>query len=125
MRTVDSSAWIERLSGGPLASEIGRRLPSTESWIVPTLVLFELSKWAARERGEDAVAPIVAFCQKCLIVPLDARLAVEAARLARLHKLATADAIIYATARAMNADLLTCDAHFDGLDGVDYLPKRA
>jgi predicted nucleic acid-binding protein len=45
------------------------------------------------------------------------------ARLAREHKLATADAIIYATARLMDADLLTCDAHFDGLEGVVYLPK--
>ena len=34
-----------------------------------------------------------------------------------------ADAIIFATARARGAKLLTCDAHFDGLPGVDFVPK--
>ncbi len=33
---------------------------------------------------------------------------------------ATADAIIYATAQESNAELLTCDAHFEGLPGVIY-----
>lgn len=36
----------------------------------------------------------------------------------REHKLATADAIIFATARTRGATLLTCDAHFTGLPGV-------
>jgi predicted nucleic acid-binding protein len=40
-----------------------------------------------------------------------------------MHKLATADAIIFATARARGATLLTCDAHFEGLPGVDFMPK--
>ena len=34
-----------------------------------------------------------------------------------------ADAIIYATALAMGADLLTCDAHFAKLPRVVYLAK--
>jgi predicted nucleic acid-binding protein len=33
------------------------------------------------------------------------------------------DAIIYATARTHGAELLTCDAHFEGLDGATYLAK--
>lgn len=125
MRVVDSSAWIERLRRGPLAAQIDELLPTVDVWVVPTIVLFELTKWAERERGEEIAAALQAFCQDCRIVPLDADLAVSAAWIAREHKLATADAIIYATARTMNADLLTCDAHFDGLDGVVYLPKRA
>jgi predicted nucleic acid-binding protein len=126
MRAVDSSAWIEWLSSrGPLADEIGRCLPIPSEWVVPTIIIFELVKWSERERDENAVKSLVAFSQTCLIVPFDERIAVMAARLAREHRLATADAIIYATARMMDADLLTCDAHFDGLDGVIYLPKSA
>ena len=34
-----------------------------------------------------------------------------------------ADAIIYATARAQGADLLTCDRHFEGLPGVRFFAK--
>lgn len=125
MRVVDSSAWIEWLRDTALAPDIGGQLPHVASWIVPSMVLHEVAKWLGRERGDAAVAEFVAFCRTCLIVPLDERLAVMAARLAREHRLATADAIIYATTHATNADLLTCDAHFNGLDGVVYLPKSA
>jgi len=48
-------------------------------------------------------------------------LLLEAARVCAAHKLATADAIIYATARNNNAELLTCDAHFKALEGVNYV----
>ncbi len=34
-----------------------------------------------------------------------------------------ADTIIYATARAEGADLLTCDRHFDGLPGVRFIAR--
>ena len=33
----------------------------------------------------------------------------------RAHKLATADAIVFATAQVQGASLLTCDRHFQGL----------
>ncbi|MCA7120580.1 MAG: PIN domain-containing protein [Acidibrevibacterium sp.] len=50
-------------------------------------------------------------------------MALPAADLGAQHKLATADAIVYATALAHGADLLTCDRHFDGLRGVLFVPK--
>lgn len=54
-----------------------------------------------------------------------AGLTLLAADLHREHKLATADAIVYATARHMGAGLLTCDAHFEGLPDVALFPKSA
>jgi predicted nucleic acid-binding protein len=36
---------------------------------------------------------------------------------------ATADAIIYATALAHEADLLTCDRHFENPPAVRFVPK--
>lgn len=59
------------------------------------------------------------------VVPLDTKIAFEAAHLCRTLKLATADAVVLATARLNNADLLTCDAHFEGLADVVYRPKPA
>ncbi|CAM5391449.1 PIN domain-containing protein [Rhodanobacter lindaniclasticus] len=47
------------------------------------------------------------------------------ADLHRQHKLATADAIVYATALEHDADLLTCDAHFEKLPGVVFFRKSA
>ena len=56
---------------------------------------------------------------------LDTDIALLAAELHQRHKLATADAIVYATAQMQGADLLTCDTHFEGLPGVAYFRKRA
>jgi len=92
---------------------------------VPTIVQLELSKWLVREAGEDEADQMIAYTQKCVVVPLDTTIALLAADLHREHKLATADAIVYATARRVGAGLLTCDAHFEGLPDVALFPKSA
>lgn len=125
MRLIDSSAWIEWFVDGLLAEELARLMPAQEDTIVPTMVQHELRKWFLRERNEEIADEVIAFTELCAVVPLDTRLALEAAELAGRHKLASADAIIYATAREYDAELVTCDAHFDGLEGIVYLAKTA
>lgn len=120
---VDTSAWIEWLADTALGKLLGEQLPDKSRWIVPTLVQFELTKWLLREVGEDKADQVIAFSQKCVIVPLDTRIALLAVELHREYKLATADAIVYATARHHGASLLTCDAHFQRLPGVTFLAK--
>lgn len=73
--------------------------------------------------GEDEADQVIAYTQTCAVVPLDTPIALLAAELHREHGLATADAIIYATAQHQQADLLTCDAHFRSLPGVLFFPK--
>ena len=124
-RVVDTSAWIEWLTGSPLGTKLGKQFPDKPQCIVPTIVQLELSKWLVRELGEDQADQVIAYTQKCVVVPLDTPIALLAADLHREHKLATADAIVYATARRVGAELLTCDAHFEGLPGVALFPKRA
>jgi predicted nucleic acid-binding protein len=101
MRLVDTSAWIE----------------------LPTMVQLELAKWLTRETGEDKADLVIAFTETCVVVNLDTATALSAAALCARHKLATADAIVYATALAYDADLLTCDRHFETLPGVRFVPK--
>lgn len=123
MVLVDTSAWIEWLIGSPTGEGLSERLPQQSDWLVPTMVKLELAKWLTREVGEDKADQVIAFTQVCRVVPLDTEIALAAADACRTHKLATADAIIFATARARGATLLTCDAHFEGLPGVDFMPK--
>lgn len=123
MRVVDTSAWIEWLVGSPLGSKLGKEIPAREQCIVPTLVQLELAKWLVRETDEDRLERVIAYTQKCVVVVMDTRIALLAASLCREHKLATADAIVYATAREQGADLLTCDAHFAKLPDVAYFRK--
>lgn len=87
------------------------------------MVQLELAKWLTREIGEDKADQVIAFTQICQVAPLDTETAQAAAEACRAHKLATADAIIFATAQAHRAQLLTCDAHFDELPGVTLIPK--
>lgn len=125
MRVIDTSAWIEYLIDGPLTQTMAKEMPDKETTVVPTIVQLELAKWLNREIGEEQADLMIAYTQKCVVVPLDTRIALSAADLHRQHKLATADAIVYATALALGADLLTCDAHFDGLPGVSLIRKAA
>ena len=123
MILVDTSAWIEWLIGSPTGEKLSGQLPEQAEWLVPTMVQLELTKWLTREVGEDKADQVIAFTQVCHVVPLDTEIALAAAEACREHKLATADAIIFATARAQGAMLLTCDAHFEGLPGVTLIEK--
>lgn len=125
MRVVDTSAWIEWLIASTTGRGLARSLPQREEWLVPTMVQLELAKWLNREVGEDKADQVLAFTQRCVVAPLDTATALSAAELCRRYKLATADAIVYATALEHNATLLTCDAHLKGLPGVSFVPKRA
>ena len=58
-----------------------------------------------------------------MVMRVDTETALAAAEVCRLHKLAPADAIVFAAARAQEAALITCDAHFDGLPGVTLIEK--
>jgi predicted nucleic acid-binding protein len=125
MRVVDTSAWIEWLVGSAQDTKLSMEFPDKSRCIVPTIVQLELSKWLIREVGTEQADQVIAYTQKCMVVPLDTTIALLAAELHRGHKLATADAIVYATARQQGADLLTCDMHFNGLPDAVLLPKQA
>lgn len=122
-RVVDTSAWIEFLIDSETGRKVGAEMPEPGNFFVPTIVQFELAKWLARELSEAREDAVLAHTTKCVVVPLNSPLALRAAHLSRTRKLATADAIIYATAVAYDAELLTCDAHFKDLRGVIYFPK--
>lgn len=120
---VDTSAWIEWLTDSPHGKKLSSKFPTKEFCIVPTIVQLELSKWLTRELGEERSDSVIAYTQKCIVVPLDTDIALIAAECHRNYKLATADAIVYATAQHQRAQLMTFDAHFAKLPTVTYLAK--
>jgi len=126
MRLVDTSAWIEWLIGSATGKRVAAKIPDRTEWLVPTMVQLELAKWLTREIGDDKADDVIAFTQTCVVADLTTNIALSAADLGKRHKLATADAIIYATALAFGAELVTCDRHFEKLPGVMYIekPKR-
>jgi predicted nucleic acid-binding protein len=125
MRVIDTSAWIEYFLGSATGHRLTPEMPQRSESIIPTIVQFELAKWLARETTDDVADKAIADTMKCILVDLDTKIALRGADLAREHRLAVADAIIYATALVYDAELLTCDAHFKDLPGVIYLAKAA
>lgn len=123
MKLIDTSVWIEWLVASSTGKAVEKHIPEREDWLVPAIVQLELAKWLTREAGEDKAEQVIAFTQKCVAAPLDAKLALAAAELCAKYKLATADAIIYATALEFGAELVACDEHFRGLPGVVFIEK--
>ena len=124
MHCVDTSAWIEWLLDSATGQAFGLGELNQADWLLPTIVQMELAKWVWRELDKSQADRVIAFSRDCMIAPLDSNIALEAAALCRAHKLATADAIVYATALAHGADVLTCDGHFKDLPNVTYIEKR-
>jgi predicted nucleic acid-binding protein len=123
MILIDTCGWIEWLTDGTLANQYEPCFEDPEQCIVPTSVQFELYKWVACEEGEQRALEAVALTEQALVVPLSTSIALLAADLSMAHQLSFADAIIYATARFHDAELVTSDSHFENLPGVTLFKK--
>ncbi len=124
MNVVDSSGWLEYLTDNVNADFFESAILDTEHLLVPTVCIYEVFKRLLAERDEDSALILVGLMSQGREIPPDRPIALEAARLAREHKLAMADSFIYAVARLHNATLWTQDEHFKGLKGVKYIEKR-
>ncbi|MDE3243908.1 MAG: type II toxin-antitoxin system VapC family toxin [Nitrospirota bacterium] len=118
---MDSSGWIEFFIGGPLADRYAAYFTSTTQLITPTIVLYEVYKKIKRERGEESALLIAGRLSATEVLPLTEPIALLAADLSLRHGLAMADAIVYATARDQEAQLVTGDADLKDLPGVVYM----
>jgi predicted nucleic acid-binding protein len=117
---VDSTGWVEYLGGGPKADAFAPYLERRESLFLPTIVVYEVYKKLLRERGShmalEFLSDAFAFYER--LISLDIYVAELAARISIDTKLAMADAMIYASARAHHSVLVTSDPHFSGLEFV-------
>jgi predicted nucleic acid-binding protein len=119
----DTSALVEITHAGPNATKFAKALAKAETVIISTISLYEIARYTTHAAGESATAEILAFLHQYTITPVTAEIAELAATLAPRHKLAMADAIIYATAKTQNATLWTQDDDFEGLPNIKYHPK--
>ena len=124
MNLVDSCGWLEYFADGPQADFYAPALENPGSLLVPTICPLEVFKRVLQQRGEDAALQAAAAMHQGLIVPLDAPLALRAARISDDLKLPLADSVILATAQTYAAVIWTQDTHFQGLEGVRYTEKK-
>lgn len=124
MILVDTCGWIEWLTEGALADRFASYMQDPAELLVPTTVQYELYKWVKRESDENMALDTIALADDSLVIPLSTDIALVAADLSLSHKLAFADAVIYASARKYNVELVTSDDRFEGLPSVTYFPKK-
>jgi len=118
---MDSSGWIEFFTGGPLAHRYSTYLTPAHEIVTPTIVLYEVYKKIKRERGEETAVLLAGRISATQIIPLTESVALLAADLSLQHGLAMADAIVYATARDQEAQLVTGDADLKDLPDVVHV----
>jgi toxin FitB len=121
MNVVDSNGWLEYYADGPNADFFASAIERTSELIVPTLSLYEVFKRVFQQRGEGDALQAVAVMIQGTVVDLDMDLALNSAKLSIELKLPMADSVMLATARRHGALLWTQDAHFDAIQGVQYI----
>jgi len=121
---VDTCGWIEWLTEGALVNSFASYMKDPAELLVPTTVQYELYEWVKHESDENTALETIALADASLVVPLSTDIALVAADLSLSHRLAFADAVIYASARKYNVELVTSDDHFEGLPGVTCFSKK-
>jgi toxin FitB len=118
---VDSSGWLEFITGDEKADAFGAILQGVAEILVPTIVLYEVFKILLLRASKTDAHIFLSEALRRKVVDLTDTIALAAASFSIDRKLPMADAIIYATAQAHQAELITSDAHFTGLPGVTLL----
>ena len=124
MNVIDSSGWVEYFVNGFNADFFTSAIRDIENLLIPTICLYEVFKRVLLEFGEDRALETIGEMLWGTVVELDRNIAIHAAKISLESKLAMADSIILATARAHEAILWTQDEHFKDLEGVRYIKKK-
>jgi toxin FitB len=123
LTVVDSCGWLEYLAGGANASFFEAALLDTARLIVPSLCVYEVGKHMIRHSGIAAAEEVLQFMRQGRIVTLTDEQLLQAALTSHTHQLTMADAIIWQTAQATQARLLTQDAGLKNMSAVEYAAK--
>jgi predicted nucleic acid-binding protein len=122
--TIDTFAWAEMIRGGDLALRAREVIEQADLCLTPSIVLAEVAAMCVRDGFEDQIvdAKLQSIRESSVIVPIDPRLAIEAAhateelrskaRARRIPPPGLADALVLATARRSHSHLLSGDPHF-------------
>lgn len=119
LNLVDSSGWLEYLTGTDRARLYSFAIKDRENLIVPLITIYEVVKRILRDGNDTDAKHAVHAMTEGRLINLDLSLTLDAVR----YKLPPADSIIYATAQRFGATLWTQDDHFESLPMVKYFVK--
>ena len=123
MNVVDSSGWIEFFRAGANGPVFKPIIEDRARLLVPTIALFEVHRFLSRSLPADLVNRCLDVMRLGRVLDLTDARAVAASHIAAQHKLAMADAAMYAIALEFGATFWTQDVDYQGLPDVRYQAK--
>lgn len=121
---LDSSCWIAWFDDlDPRGRQVDRVAAEYDGRLaVPSIVIFEVDRWMARNGFEDRRRlSVLDRMSRERQIPIDRRVALRAGVLGRAHRLATADALIAGAASTGDCVLATFDPDFANVPGSTVL----
>lgn len=119
---IDSNIWIEYFSGSSVGKKALPFIEGNEKIVMSTINLAEIFRHIMARRGkQDAERAKDALLKYGFSIPVTNTIAIEAAVIKHEKKMGLADAIIYATAKQENAQIVTIDNDFRGCENVLFL----
>lgn len=109
---IDTSAWIHFFSKPTPHKKVVEALNGTQKIIIPTIIIYELTKKLLEKYNKNIVAEHLAALKKFEIINLDSEISILAGTLSRKHNLAMADSIILASAETLKCKIITFDQDF-------------
>lgn len=122
MICIDTSDWIERLLGGSRAAGYNRGIEAVapDDIVTSVVTIYEVYRNLRPVKGEAAALETVVTLRATRIIPVDHRIALEAADYNLARGLDCSDALVYATAGQFGAELHTSDPDLKGIPGVVF-----
>lgn len=117
---VDSSGWLEYFTSDSKGDLFEPYLRSP-GLVVPAIVLYEVRKVLLLRQPKTIADRFVSEALRHPIISVDQEIALNGAQLSLQHKLSMADALVYAVASKLRAELVTSDSDFGKLPGVTLL----
>jgi predicted nucleic acid-binding protein len=117
MKTFDSWAWVEYFRGSRAGTRVREMIEAGELLATPSVCLAEIkAKYLAE--GHDPSERLRFIKGRTSVIDVDASVAEAAADLKVRHRLHMVDALVLASARSLESELVTGDEHFRKLEGV-------
>ncbi len=121
-KLMDSSAWLSYFFA---TSTMIKKIVESETVLYTSVIsLFEIKRKLLRDGFNKNFKDVLGFVKaRSIIINLDEAISQHAADISFSQKLHALDALIYSTAKTMNAQLVTADSDFENLGDVIVIRK--
>jgi toxin FitB len=124
MNLVDSSGWLEYLSGGKQAAIFEPIIMNTDELIVSVITKYEVYKKFLLETDEGTAIKAIAAMYHRRLVDITDSIAMTSVELSVEFHLPLVDSLLPATAQSEKAILWMLDSHYKDIQGVRYFEKE-